>query len=65
MKRLFNHLPPEMLRDEAQMRAFYASCGISERVIQAAIDARRKNPVAEEKAKKSAAQSRRKRRTAG
>ncbi len=37
--------PKINLKDEAEMRAFYASCGISESTTEAAIKARRNEPV--------------------
>jgi hypothetical protein len=54
MKRIVKKLPEKTLREEAQMRAFYALCGISERTAEAAILMRRKNPVEEEKSTPSA-----------
>jgi hypothetical protein len=39
--------PPLTARDEATMRAFYESCGISAQTTDAAILARRNNPVEE------------------
>jgi hypothetical protein len=45
MKRAMNRLPEQMLRDEAEMRAFYESVGISERTIDAAIKVRRNKPI--------------------
>jgi hypothetical protein len=47
-------LPEKMLRDEAEMRAFYQSVGISPETIELAIVARRNRPVAEEAASASA-----------
>jgi hypothetical protein len=41
-------LPEKMLRDEAEMRAFYLSVGISPETTEAAIRARRTQPGAEE-----------------
>ncbi len=41
-------LPDKMLRDEAEMRAFYQSVGISPETIELAIVARRHKPAAEE-----------------
>ena len=41
-------LPEKMLRDEAEMRAFYQSVGISPETTEAAIRARHTKPVAEE-----------------
>jgi hypothetical protein len=43
-----NKPPEQVLRDEAEMRAFYASCGISPQTIEAAIKARRDQLVREE-----------------
>ena len=45
MKRAMNRLPEQMLRDEAEMRAFYESVGISESTIEAAIKMRRNKPI--------------------
>jgi hypothetical protein len=41
--------PDIMLRDEAAMRAFYESCGISPQTTEAAILARRNKPYDETK----------------
>jgi hypothetical protein len=42
--------PEVNLQDEDEMRAFYASCGISKSTTEAAIKARRRNkPVEKEK----------------
>ena len=41
-------LPEKMLRDEAEMRAFYLSVGISPETTEAAIRARHTTPVTEE-----------------
>jgi hypothetical protein len=41
-------LPEKLLRDEAEMRAFYLSVGISPETTEAAIRARRAQPVANE-----------------
>jgi hypothetical protein len=49
VKRILRNLPEHVLRDEAEMRAFYASCGISQRTIEAAIRMRQARPVDEEK----------------
>jgi hypothetical protein len=43
-------LPEKLLRDEAEMRAFYQSVGISPETIELAIVARRNRPVAAESA---------------
>jgi hypothetical protein len=40
-------LPENMLRDEAEMRAFYESVGMSPVTIEMAIKARHKQPVEE------------------
>ena len=40
-------LPETMLRDEAEMRAFYESVGMSPGTIELALKARRKQPVEE------------------
>ncbi len=40
MKRIMNRLPEQMLRDEAEMRAFYQSFGIRKFTIEAAIKMR-------------------------
>jgi hypothetical protein len=45
MKRAMNRLPEQVLRDEAEMRAFYQSVGISESTIEAAIKVRRNGPI--------------------
>ena len=45
MKRTMDRLPEQMLRDEAEMRAFYQSCGISESTTEAAIKVRRNGPI--------------------
>lgn len=42
-------LSETMLRDEAEMRAFYESCGISQSTIEAAIKARHDKPVDQDK----------------
>jgi hypothetical protein len=42
-------LPEQMLMDEAEMRAFYDSVGISRRTTKAAIKARRNLPVEQDK----------------
>jgi hypothetical protein len=42
-------LPEQMLRDEAEMRAFYEAVGISKSTTEAAIKARRNIPVEQEK----------------
>jgi hypothetical protein len=42
-------LPEETLRDEAAMRAFYESLGISKSTTEAAIRARRNSPVEQDK----------------
>jgi hypothetical protein len=42
-------LPETMLSDEAEMRAFYESCGISKATTEAAIRARQNRPVDEDK----------------
>ena len=42
-------LPETMLNDEAEMRAFYESCGISKSTTEAAIRARQNRPVDEDK----------------
>ena len=42
-------LPETMLSDEAEMRAFYESCGISKSTTEAAIRARQNKPVDEDK----------------
>jgi hypothetical protein len=39
--------PKKMLRDEAEMRAFYSSVGISPEIIELAIVARRNRPTGE------------------
>ena len=41
-------LPEKLLRDEAEMRAFYKSVGISPEITELAILARRYKPVAEQ-----------------
>jgi hypothetical protein len=41
-------LPEKVLRDEAEMRAFYQSVGISPETTELAIRARLSKPVAEE-----------------
>ena len=41
-------LPELSLEDESEMRAFYESCGMSQFTIEAAIKARRDQPVEEE-----------------
>ena len=43
-------LPEKLLRDEAEMRAFYLSVGISPETTEAAIRARLQKPAAEETA---------------
>jgi hypothetical protein len=43
-------LPEKILRDEAEMRAFYESVGISPEVTELAILARRQKPAAEQAA---------------
>jgi hypothetical protein len=48
MKRAMNRLPEQILQDEAEMRAFYQSCGISESTIDAAIKVRRNKPTIEQ-----------------
>ena len=40
-------LPETVLRDEAEMRAFYESCGISKSTTEAAIRARHNRPADE------------------
>lgn len=45
MKRTLLRLPEITLQDEAAMRAFYQSCGISQQTTEAAIQARRNKPV--------------------
>ena len=45
MTRTMNRLPEQMLRDEAEMRAFYQSLGISKSTTEAAIEVRRNTPV--------------------
>ena len=45
MKRKLIRLPEKMLRDEAEMRAFYQLCGISKHTTELAILARRIKPV--------------------
>jgi hypothetical protein len=47
MSRYLKKSPDVILRDEAEMRAFYQSCGISPRTTEAAILARRNAPVEE------------------
>ena len=42
------NLPEKILRDEAEMRAFYLSVGISPETTEAAIRARHTKPVTEE-----------------
>ncbi len=42
-------LPEQMLRDEAEMRAFYESVGVSKSTTEAAIKARRNNPAQQDK----------------
>ena len=42
------NLPEKILRDEAEMRAFYLSVGISPETTEAAIRARHSTPVTEE-----------------
>ena len=49
MRRYLIKSPNEMLRDEADMRAFYQSCGISPQTTEAAIHARRNKPFDESK----------------
>ena len=41
-------LPEKLLRDEAEMRAFYLSVGVSPETTEAAIRARHSKPVTEE-----------------
>jgi hypothetical protein len=43
------NLPKVTFADESAMRAFYQSCGISERTTEAAIEARRNKLVEETK----------------
>jgi hypothetical protein len=45
MKRAMNRLPEQTLRDEAEMRAFYQSCGVSKSTTEAAIKVRRNGPI--------------------
>jgi hypothetical protein len=45
MNRTMNRLPEQMLRDEAEMRAFYQSCGISKSTTEAAIKVRLNSPI--------------------
>jgi hypothetical protein len=45
MNRAMKRLPEQMLRDEAEMRAFYQSCGISRSTTEAAIKVRRNGPI--------------------
>jgi|EndMetStandDraft_8_1072994.scaffolds.fasta_scaffold291017_2 hypothetical protein len=45
MKRTMTRLPEQVLRDEAEMRAFYLSCGISAQTTELAIRIRRYQPV--------------------
>jgi hypothetical protein len=45
MKRAMNRLPEQALRDDAEVRAFYQSLGISESTSEAAIAVRRNRPV--------------------
>ena len=45
MTRAMNRLPEQMLRDEAEMRAFYQSCGISKSTTEAAIKVRLNRPI--------------------
>jgi hypothetical protein len=49
MKRTMTRLPEQMLRDEAEMRAFYQSVGISPEITELAIQAIRNKPVQEGK----------------
>ena len=49
MRRSLFKPPDVMLRDEAAMRAFYESCGISPQTTEAAILARRAKPFDETK----------------
>jgi len=48
MKRAMNWLPEQMLRDDAEMRAFYQSCGVSKSTTEAAIKVRRNRPTVEQ-----------------
>ncbi len=41
-------LPELSLNDEAEMRAFYETCGVSKRTTEAAIKERRNGPVQQE-----------------
>jgi hypothetical protein len=45
MKRAMDRRSEQMLRDEAEMRAFYQSCGISKSTTEAAIKARLNKPI--------------------
>jgi hypothetical protein len=47
--RTMTRLPEQMLRDEAEMRAFYQSVGVSPETTELAIQARRNRPVQEKK----------------
>ena len=49
MKQTMKRLPEQMLRDEAEMRAFYRSMGIRPEITELAIRARRNWPMQEEK----------------
>jgi hypothetical protein len=49
MKRYLTKPLEVMMRDEAEMRSFYESCGISPRTTEAAILARRNKPFDETK----------------
>jgi hypothetical protein len=48
MKRTMTRLPEQALRDEADMRAFYLSCGMSAQTTELAIRMRRYQPVQDE-----------------
>ena len=60
MKRDLIKLPEMALRDEADMRAFYESCGMRKHTIDAAINAIRNRPVVAQKMKPPAFKGRRK-----
>jgi hypothetical protein len=47
--RTMTRLPEQMLRDEAEMRAFYQSVGVSPETTELAIQARRNRGVQEKK----------------
>ena len=48
MNRIMNRLPEQMLRDEAEMRAFFESVGIRKSTTEAAIKVRRNRPTIEQ-----------------